>query len=306
MAFRDVIEAVRREVRRFLYPPPPTPRAAKVAAKQVIGPIARLVVADEVSRTLFAEYAAHRASSRGHEEIGWTLLGIRQDDEAIVLATLPAGVNRSAGATHVQFNSIAQELACRIVRQSHRQLMPLGLLHTHPGSMRHPSDGDYRGDINWVEGLRGGQGVFGIGTASEQPGRVPAVHEQERESLTFSWYTLSAGERNYRDVPVSIEPGPDLALELRTVWDEIETHAGRLNSLAGQLALVRFAIGSGSQKPALIVRVALVDNARSIEVMMEGKDVRYFVADGSQIMVAEFRDDRVDRGVYAMLTELSR
>src|SRR5439155_25591717 len=52
---------------------------------------------DEVSRTLFHEYAAHRASARGEEEIGWVLLGVRDTDQAVVLATLPAGAQRSAG-----------------------------------------------------------------------------------------------------------------------------------------------------------------------------------------------------------------
>ena len=50
----------------------------------------RVVLTDEVGRTLFEEYAAHRATDRGAEEIGWQLLGLRGPDEAVALATLPA------------------------------------------------------------------------------------------------------------------------------------------------------------------------------------------------------------------------
>ncbi|MFL5328188.1 MAG: Mov34/MPN/PAD-1 family protein [Gemmataceae bacterium] len=152
-AARKLAEAMRPHL------PPEPPR------RRPLAPIARLQLTDEVSRTLFAEYAEHRGSERGHEETGWALLGLREGDSALALATLPAGAQRHAGEAHVRFNSSAQVLASRILRQHDKRLTLLGVVHTHPGSMRHPSQGDYRGDHRWVEQLRGQEGVFGIGTA---------------------------------------------------------------------------------------------------------------------------------------------
>src|SRR5262249_4519992 len=136
-------------------------------------PLRRVLLTDGVGRTLFEEYAAHRDAENGDEETGWVLMGLRERDEAIALATLPAGTQRDAGVAHVRFNSSGQALASRIVRQSDRRLGILGVVHTHPGSLRHPSDGDFQGDTLWVKQLRGGQGVFGIGTADGSPVASP-------------------------------------------------------------------------------------------------------------------------------------
>src|SRR5271170_627045 len=72
------------------------------------GPLQRIQITDGVGRTLFEEFACHRESACGEEETGWLLLGYRQADEAIVLATLPAGTQRDAGVSHVQFNTMGQ------------------------------------------------------------------------------------------------------------------------------------------------------------------------------------------------------
>src|SRR5262245_61419208 len=92
-------------------------------------PLRRVTLADEVGRTLFEEFAAHRQGERGDEETGWLLLGLRQESEAVVLATLPAGANRDAGVAHVQFSSGAQVLGSRIVRQRDKRLVPVGVVH---------------------------------------------------------------------------------------------------------------------------------------------------------------------------------
>src|SRR5207248_1183430 len=63
--------------------------------------IERIVLTDDVSRTLFEDYAEHRAGKRGDEEMGWVLLGLRQSDQAIALAALPASSDRDAGEAHV-------------------------------------------------------------------------------------------------------------------------------------------------------------------------------------------------------------
>ncbi len=117
-------------------------------------PLQRIFLTDGVGRTLFEEFADHRRE-RGEEETGWVLLGLRDAQEAVVLATLPAGALADAGVAHVRFNSEAQALASRIVRQADKRLTILGVVHTHPGSLRHPSDGDLRGDSDWVANLRG-------------------------------------------------------------------------------------------------------------------------------------------------------
>jgi len=271
----------------------------------------RVSLADDVSRTLFAEYAAHRKSERGSEETGWVLLGIRRGDEAVVLATLPAGAGREAGEAHVRFNSAAQAFASRVVRQGHRQLTLLGVVHTHPGSLRHPSSGDYRGDIEWVANLRGGEGVFGIGTADAAPNPdagiswQPAPNVQCLGELCLSWYALGKKDRNYRPLPVELTIGPDLAAPLRPVWEELETHAERLDRLARQLNGLTFNVTPGHQKSALTVTVPLPDDGRSIRVEMEGKAVRYRLITNDGPMAADLREDRVDVGVFLMLSELA-
>src|SRR5437773_2358076 len=104
------------------------PRPERRPVNGVPLPLRRVTLTDEVSRTLFEGYAAHRRSTRGEEETGWVLLGHREGDEAIVQATLPAGMDCSAGASHVLFNSAAQAAASRIVRQSDRRLRMLGVV----------------------------------------------------------------------------------------------------------------------------------------------------------------------------------
>jgi proteasome lid subunit RPN8/RPN11 len=274
-------------------------------------PLRRIILADDVSRALFAEFAAHRSSDRGTEETGWVLLGIRRTDEAVVLATLPAGAGREADEAHVRFNSAAQAFASRVVRQGHRQLTLLGVVHTHPGSLRHPSSGDYRGDIDWVANLRGGEGVFGIGTADAAPNPDagiswnPAPNVQCFGELCLSWYVLANSDRNYRPLAVDLTIGPDLAAVLRPVWEELELHAERLDRLAHQLNRVTFAVAPGNQKSALTMTVPLGDDGRAIRVELEGKVVRYRLLTRDGVLAADLGEDRVDVGVYLMLSELA-
>jgi proteasome lid subunit RPN8/RPN11 len=305
---------VKRTVSALLERRAPVSRASEPAAASAAReyrPLKRLVLADEVSRTLFHEFEAHRATERGREETGWILLGLRHEDEAIALATIPAGARRDAGDAHVRFDPAVQEFACRVVRRQSKRLTTLGVVHTHPGSMRHPSDGDYRGDVEWVKNLRGREGVFGIGTAdapTRQPASVawqPAAHRQCLGTLSFSWYGLGEHDQRYRALPVEVTLGPDLALELRTVWEEVENHAERLEALARQLNGVSFDVIDGRAKPALAARVPLADADRSIRVLMEGKEVRYLLQGRDGPMAADFHDDRVDHGIFVMLAELT-
>lgn len=274
-------------------------------------PLRRVVLTDGVGHTLFEEYAAHRETARGEEETGWVLLGLREEAEAVVLATLPAGAHRDASVGHVQFNSVGQVLGSRIARQADRRLTILGIVHTHPGSLRHPSDADYRGDSVWVRQLRGGQGIFGIGTADGASpegtllARHPRPHVQCLGKLSFSWYGLGSGDRSYHPLPVELTLGPDLARPLHLIWDIIEVHAERLDRLSRQQVGVRFDVVEGVNGPALSVVVPLAEPGDAVRVLLEGKEVRYYVLRSGELLQADPAEDRVDQGVYLLLAELA-
>ncbi|MCI0457658.1 MAG: Mov34/MPN/PAD-1 family protein [Gemmataceae bacterium] len=272
----------------------------------------RVVLTDEVSRTLFEEYATHREGFRGEEETGWVLLGVREASEAVVLATLPAGAERQAGVAHVRFNSSAQALASRIVRQLDRRLTMLGVLHTHPGSLRHPSDGDYQGDSLWVGRLRGHEGVFGIGTADGESPRgttvayQPQKHMQCLGALCLSWYALHEGDRSYRPLAVDLTIGPDLARPLHSLWETIERYAEQLDRLCRQQAGVSFeVIEAEDGDSALAVHVKLAEPGKVLRVVLQGKEARYYLVRGEDLLTVDPDEDRVDRGVYLLLAELA-
>ncbi len=275
-------------------------------------PLTRVILTDEVSRTLFEEYESHRQSERGKEETGWVLLGVRRADEAIVLATLPAATDRDAGEAHVWITGPAHVFASRIVRQDDRRLAMLGVVHTHPGSLRHPSKGDLRGDREWVPQLRGGEGIFGIGTADagEPTGGTPISehpkpHVQTLGSLRFSWYTLAHGEKRYREASIELTIGPDVARHLRPVWSTIEEHAERLERLARQQTRVRFEVVPGRTRPALSVSVGLADPKQAVRVTIEGKEVHYYYESGDETFQTNLPDTPPDKGLYLLMAELT-
>src|SRR5262249_39573201 len=86
------------DLQRLLHRPRQSPQAAitPTPAPVTYGRLERVVLTDGVGRTLFEEFASHRAEARGEEETGWVLLGLREAREAVVLATLPAGALRDA------------------------------------------------------------------------------------------------------------------------------------------------------------------------------------------------------------------
>ena len=301
-AWQDLIRTIADAVRTRTPRATPEPRTEPPPYR----PIARVLLTDEAGRRLFEEYAAHRQSERGREETGWMLLGHREGDTATVLATLPAGAERDAGEEHVKFNSEAQAVASRIVRQADRRLTLLGVVHTHPGTLRHPSRGDLRGDRDWVKGLRGKQGVFAIGTVEEDAGDVaehPKPHVQAWQGLRFDWYTLAEGEDNYRPAAVELTIGPDLASSLRPVWPAIEAHAGRLDRIVRQQAGVRFEIAEG----CLIAIVPLAEPGRAIRLLLEEKRVRFLYESDGDVFQADLpAGTEPDRGVYLLLAELTK
>ena len=301
-AIRNAARAARKWADRVSAPVAPLKPIASRAAYE---PIRKVQLTDEVSRMLFDEYAAHRNTERGNEETGWVLLGIRNGDEAIVMVTLPAGAERDAGESHVQFHAEAQAVASRIVRQSDKRLTLLGVVHTHPGTLRHPSSGDFRGDREWVQNLRGGEGIFGIGTVADNvPKTDVAIHSQPQTlqyaDLRFDWYTLADGEKKYRPVPVELTIGPDLAKPLRKIWTDIENHAVAIDRLARQLMNVQFEVGESLN---ILVGVAASGQLRAC---IEGKSVRFFYEVGEDAFQIDLpAGTRPDQGIYLILAELA-
>jgi proteasome lid subunit RPN8/RPN11 len=283
----------------------PAPPAGKYERLQ------RVVLTDEVCRTIFEEFAEHRRGERGDEETGWVLLGLRELKEAVVLATLPAGAERNAGVAHVRFNASAQALASRVVRQWERRLSIVGVVHTHPGSLRHPSDGDFRGDSAWVSRLRGRDGVFGIGTADAKPtggtqiAHQPKSHVQCLGELCLSWYTLAEGERQYTPLPVQLTLGPDLARPLHAVWDTIEGHAEPLDRLCRQQAGVTIDLVEGTGGQALAVDFMLAETGSKLRLLLEKNEARYFLLRDGALSEVKPNAQTIDRGVYLVLAELA-
>jgi proteasome lid subunit RPN8/RPN11 len=271
-------------------------------------PLERVVLTEAVTRTLFDDFAEHRAGPRGDEEVGWVLLGLREESEVMVLATLPAGADREAGVAHVHFNSTAQAVACRVIRQGNRRLGIVGVVHTHPGSLRHPSDGDFQGDSLWVGRLRGGTGVFGIGTADGPCGNgkpaTDASHVQTEGDLCFSWYALAAGDRHYRRLPVVVAEGPDLARPLHPVWDAIELHADALDCLCQQLAHVTFEVAADQR--ALLTRMPIADSGDNLRILLRPQGAEFFLDHGGELIAIDPQEEQLDRAVFLVLAELAR
>jgi hypothetical protein len=315
--WRDAVSSAGRWLgdvsRAWLRPrgPEANRRPIPLPSRPVYLPLDGARVTDGVGHTLFEEYATHRAEARGDEETGWVLLGLREAAQAVVLATLPAGAQRDASASHVRFNSAAQAVGSLVVRQMDRRLTMLGLVHTHPGSLRHPSDGDFAGDSKWVRHLRGGEGIFGIGTADARPGEgalfaeQPRPHVQTMGELRLSWYSLRAGSSSYRPLPVALTIGPDLARPLHSVWTTIEAHAERLERLARQQTGVTFSVADDERGRALVVQVPLAEPGAAVRARVTEKEVRYYLVRDGRLLEADCTDDRVDRGIYLLLAELA-
>jgi len=284
----------------------PTPAPEVTAASRELQPLRRVLLSEGVGRTLFEEYAEHRRGPRGAEETGWVLLGLRQRDEAIALATLPAGTRRDAGVAHVRFDSQAQVVGSRIVRQHDRRLTILGVVHTHPGGLRQPSDGDFEGDRLWVRNLRGGEGVFGIGTADAGKGNwQPRPNVESAGELMFSWYSLADGQSDYRPLPVERTEGPDLARPLHGVWGTLESQADRLERLHRQQAGLKFEVIAEESEPALAVTVPLAEPGDSLRVLLGPDGPRYLVRRGGDLFAVDPGARSIDQGVYLLLAELA-
>jgi hypothetical protein len=277
--------------------PVPTPAAPAPSAPHRLE---RVVLSAGVASTLFDDYAAHCVSPRGAEEIGWTLMGVRQGNEALALAALPAGAERDASQVHVRFNADAQALASRILRQKDKRLQILGVVHTHPGDMSHPSSGDFTGDSAWVAKLRHGDAVFGIGTAGGSAGCNG--HASTCGELRFSWYALGVGDSAYRPLPARVDPGPDLAAPLRPIWSVIEANAGALERLCRLFARVQVERADGG----LAVKIALAEKQNGLRVLLKGSEARYYWERGGELIAVDPREPHLERAVFLILAELAK
>jgi hypothetical protein len=313
---RETVNRIQRWLQRATnewWPQLPMP-APELFAPAPTGPIdyrrlQRVKLTDEVNRTLFTGFETHRQGSRGGEEIGWVLLGVRHDDEVLALATLPAGTARSASHVHVRFDSEAQALGSRVVRQKDKRLTIIGVVHTHPGSLRHPSEGDYQGDIQWVGRLRGGEGVFGIGTAdgklAENGNALGPPHMQTMGKLCFSWYALGKDDHRYRRLPVELTPGPDLARPLHAVWPAIEMYAPALDRLYRLLTGVTLESVETPAGPVLTLNLKLAEPGAGLRVLLDRGKVQYYLGREGQFSVIDPREDRLERALYLILAELA-
>ena len=272
--------------------------------------IERVVVTDQVYETLFNDFAAHRDTERGEEEIGWVILGLRHESHVVVLAALPAGAQREASLTHVFFNSDAQAPATRFLRQADKRLIILGVVHTHPGSLRHPSGGDYQGDIRWVRQLRGKEGVFGIGTADARTDHREVTriepHQHVRGPLLFNWYVLAEDDSRYRRVNVEIALGPDLARPLQPLWSTLEHHARGIDRLWQQQTGVKMEILGEGEEQALAFTISMPSRKRSIRVLLNEGSSRYYLEEDGGLFEIDPDAENLEQGVYLILAKLAQ
>lgn len=302
-AIFDRIRPLFEDLRRRLVARRPTPIESPTTGPRVYRRLERVILTSGVVETLFADFARHRETARGEEEFGWALLGVRDEKEAMVLAALPAGAQRHASLTHIEFDVNVQAAATRILRQSDKRLAMLGVAHTHPGSLRHPSGGDYRGDIVFVTRLRGREGVFAIGTADVRDSETADhPHRQVRPPLGFSWYALAEGDAGYRKLSAQIVEGADLARAFAPLWPTFDLHAESLERLFQQLARWRVEVADDS----LTLSIPLPEENRRLRALIAGREIRYYVEGPGGVATVDPSARNLEHGIYAILAELAR
>jgi proteasome lid subunit RPN8/RPN11 len=268
-------------------------------------PLERVSIHEAVMATLFREFTEHRQSYRSEEETGWLILGLRDETSATVMATLPAGANRDAGEAHVQFNSEAQAVAMRLLFPRERRLKLLGVVHTHPGTLRHPSRGDFEGDRDWVTQLPGQQGIFGIGTVSPKGDEQHLAHTQQQNGLRFDWYCLKREDRRYQPRAIEVIDGPDLAEDLRPIWPILESHAAELERIARQLAKVRFNV-LATPEPALGVVIGLTELKHTLQVVITQNHRQFlYEVDGELFLPNLPAEMPLEPAIYRFLQEFA-
>ena len=142
------------------------------------------------------------------------------------------------------------------------------MVHTHPGSLRHPSDGDFQGDRRLGAPVSGAAKASSASAPPTAADAGPVFAYQPRPNvqclggLRFSWYALAQGEADYRPLPVELTIGPDLARPLHPLWPTLEAHAERIERLYRQQADVRFEVVSDELGPGLMLTLPLAAAVR--------------------------------------------
>ena len=303
-AAADLLKSLSRPSRR------PSPAGPVNPAARPLRPLARLRLTDQVSHTLFDEFAAHRAGARGDEETGWVLLGLREGDNALALATLPAGAGREAGQAHVRFNASAQRSAagrsgsmtgdCRCSAWSTRIRAVCGT----------PATGISAGTAN-------GSGSFAAAKGYSESARPIVAQDRPMPWLGSPWHTVNAWEIcAFPGMLWARTIGPIGHCPLRSRWAPIwPSHCGRCgaksrNTPSGWINWpgsrpVTFGVLPGRKAPALAVEVPLADPGQAVRILLEGKEVRYYLVRDGEPFAADIGEVRVDQGFYLVLAELA-
>jgi hypothetical protein len=104
---------------------------------------------------------------------------------------------------------------------------------------------------------------------------------------------------------VELTLGPDLARPLHLIWPTIEAYADQLDRLYCQQAHVTFDVVMGSNGPALSVNIKLAEPGGAIRIILEKKEVHYYLVRGDDVVRVDPHEPQVDRGVYLLLAELA-
>lgn len=166
-----------------------------------LSPLCRVLFTEGCVWSLFTDFLNHIYISTS--ETGWLLLGERRQDECVVQAVLPPGPNAQQDNHRISFDRDWQCEMVRRLRRRRRDLLILGLAHTHPPGCERPSDADLFADRMWSGLLPGHEGVYGIGVVVG-------------DCLEMRWWSLAYGGQEYTDLPWRIVHGKDLAAEIVT------------------------------------------------------------------------------------------
>ena len=193
----------------------------------------------------------------------------------------------------------------RLLFPRERRLKLLGVVHTHPGTLRHPSRGDYAGDREWVAQLPGQQGIFGIGTVSPKGYEQQQPHTQQQDRLRFDWYSLHREDRRYQPRAIEVIAGPDLAEDLRPIWPILESHAAELDRIARQLAKVRFNV-LATPEPALGVVVGLTELKQTLQVVITQNHRQFLYEVNGEMFLPDLPAEMpLEPAIYRFLQEFA-
>jgi hypothetical protein len=92
---------------------------------------------------------------------------------------------------------------------------------------------------------------------------------------------------------------------LHPIWATVEAHAERLDRLARQVTGITFTVADGKHGPALGVTVPLAEPGSLIRVLVEEKEIRYYLLREEKLMTVDPGPAHVDQGIYLLLAELA-